>query len=289
MKPPPFDYVRPSSLAEVVALLADDAREVKVLAGGQSLVPMLNFRLVRPDLLVDIGGLEGLHGIAVDPDGTLVLGAGVRQAACARHPLVGERLPLLGEALLHIGHPQIRSRGTVGGSLAHHDPAAELPAAAVALDARLVAVSAAGRREIAAESFFVSFFETALRADELLVAVRFPQLRPRTGWSLKEVARRHGDFALVAALALCERGADGALTDVRIVVAGCGAHPIRLVAAEAHVRGHAPSARLFAEAAGIGAGALTPADDVHASALTRRDLAEVLVRRALDEAAGRAA
>jgi carbon-monoxide dehydrogenase medium subunit len=191
MKPAPFRYARVASAAEAVAILAAGAGEAKLLAGGQSLVPLLNMRLVRPAVLVDLNGARELERIGPEPDGGLVLGALVRHTDLATSPLVRERAPLLAAAARHVGHAAIRNRGTLGGSLAHADPAAELPAALVALDAELALLGPRGSRRVAAAEFFRGLLSTALAADELLTEVRVPASPP--GWGFAEVARRPGD------------------------------------------------------------------------------------------------
>src|SRR5262244_4012527 len=196
MKPPRFQYHDPAAVGEALALLAEHGDGAKVLAGGQSLMPMLNFRLARPAHLVDVNRIAALAALAVAADGGLVLGALVRQRALERSALIRERCPLVAQALPLVGHPQIRARGTLGGSLAHADPAAELPAVMVALGARLTLESARGRRTVAADDFFVAALATALAPDELLTAIALPPWPARTGSSVQEVAVRRGDFAL---------------------------------------------------------------------------------------------
>jgi carbon-monoxide dehydrogenase medium subunit len=283
VKPVAFAYVRARTLEEAIACLAGTDGEAKLLAGGQSLTPMLNMRLVRPATLVDINRLPGLDRVERDADGILRIGALVRHTDLLRSPLARAHGPLLVEAARHIGHRAIRNRGTVGGSLAHADPAAELPAAAVALDARVSIEGAAGAREVDAADFFQGLFTTALRADEILTGVHVP---PADGarWGFAEVARRAGDFAL-AGVAVVTRAPAGTCTHARVVAFGVGPTPARLRSAEALVVG-ARIDEAVAHAAGEAAAAeCAPTDDVHASASYRRHLVAVLTARAVLQAA----
>nr|WSW65173.1 FAD binding domain-containing protein [Streptomyces sp. NBC_00995] len=281
LKPPPFDYIAPSTVGEAVALLGDEEREVKVVAGGQSLVPMLNMRLARPELLVDITRIPELGRLHVDGTGNLRIGAAVRQAHAAADSAVRNGWPLLAAAIGRIGHPQIRHRGTVCGSLAHHDPAAELPAAALCLDARFVITGPRGTRTVGAEDFFVATFATAVEPDELLTEVVFPPLPAHHGWAFEELARRHGDFATVGLAVILERDAatDTART-ARIAFCGAGPVPVRLSAVEDALAGTDVGAHALGAAAGLARARLSPADDVHASAEYRREGAAHLLVRA---------
>ncbi|WP_306319258.1 MULTISPECIES: xanthine dehydrogenase family protein subunit M [unclassified Streptomyces] len=276
MKPTPFDYSAPRSVPEALALLADEDRDPKVVAGGQSLIPMLSMRLARPGLLVDITRIPGLDALTVDADGALHIGAAVRQSAAAADPRLREGWPLLAAAIGHIGHPQIRARGTVCGSLVHHDPAAELPTAAVALDARFVIAGPAGERTVPAEEFFVATFQTAVEPDELLTEVVFPA---RGGWAFEELARRHGDFATVGVAVLLERsGAE--VGSARVVCCGVGPAPVRLPAAETALTGTDAGPAALAAAREAALAHLDPSDDVHATAAYRREAAAHLLVRA---------
>lgn len=289
MKPAPLDYASPATLGEAVALLGDPDRDAVVLAGGQSLVPMLNLRLARPDLLVDLGRVEGLDHIR-DDDGWIAMGAMVTKRAVERSALVRERQPLWHAATLEIGHPQIRNRGTVGGSMAQADPAAEYPAVAVALDAELRAVGPSGERAIPAAEFFLGYLTTALRPDEVLTEVRVPVLPPGRGWAFLEICRRHGDFAMAGTAVTVDLDSGGRCTGARIALFGVGPAPSRAHEAEESVEGGSPDDDLFARAGrAAAAGIDEPLADVHASSEYRRHLASVLVRRALVQAAGRAA
>ncbi|SFO35826.1 FAD binding domain-containing protein [Amycolatopsis rubida] len=283
MKPSPFDYAAPATVAEAVALLGDAEHEAKVLAGGQSLVPMLSMRLARPDVLVDITRIPGLGRCVSGDAGELRIGAAVRQAAVAADPAVRAGWPLLAAAIDRIGHPQIRHRGTVCGSLAHHDPAAELPAAAVALDARFVLAGPSGTRTVPAAEFFVATFQTALAEDELLTEVVFPAQPAGRGWAFDELARRHGDFATVGVCVLLDRIGDAAAA-ARVVFCGAGPVPVRLPAAEAALTGATLDADTLAEAARVVRAELEPPGDVHASAEYRREAAAHLLTRTVTAA-----
>ena len=287
MKPPPFEYHAPGSLPEALELLASLGSEAKVLAGGQSLVPLLNLRLARPAHLVDINNLAELGEIKA-VDGGIAVGALVRQRAAERSDLVRERCPLMAEALPLIGHPQIRNRGTVGGSLAHADPASELPAVAAALNADLVIRSVRGERVVKPEEFFVSFLTTSLEPDELLVELRLPAWQPGTGWAFMEISRRHGDFAMVGVASTVRLAADGSVAEARLAYTGAGGAPIRAHEAERKLIGQAPTESVFADAAEAAAAATDPPSDIHATAAYRRHITRVLTRRALAVASGRA-
>lgn len=283
MKPAPFAYVRATSLDEALARL-DAHGDAKLLAGGQSLVPMMNMRLVRPVTLVDINGVPGLDAIRATPDGGLVIGALVRHTDLLRSPVVRERAPLVAAAVAHVGHRAIRNRGTVGGSLAHADPAADLPAAVVALDATLVAAGPAGRRRIAARDFFRGPLTTALDAREILVEIAIPG-PAAPAWGFAELARRPGDFALAGVAAILRPGvADGA----RLVAFGAADTPLRLTRAETALGVGRVDAALARAAGDAAAAGCAPQDDVHATAEYRRHLVGVLAERAILAAAARA-
>ncbi|HVD03889.1 MAG TPA: xanthine dehydrogenase family protein subunit M [Candidatus Dormibacteraeota bacterium] len=284
MKPPAFAYRAPESLEEALTLLAELGDDAKVLAGGQSLIPLLSLRLARPAFLVDLARIPGLASIH-ELDGWLVVGAMVREGHAERSSLIHRLAPLLSAALPFIGHPAIRSRGTVGGSLAHADPAAELPAVALAMDAQLVAASAArGQRTLPAGNFFRGFFETALEPDEILTEIRLSPVPPGTGVCFQEVARRHGDFAMVG-VATTVRLEDGEIAEARLALTGVSPQPIRAREAEMAMVGAVPSDNTFEAAAETATTRLSPPSDLHGSSEYRRHVARVLVRRALQEAA----
>lgn len=289
MKPAPFAYHAPRSLPEALELLGRLGGEAKVLAGGQSLVPVMSFRLAQPAALVDVNGLAELDFLEPAADGGLRMGALVRQRRLERDPEVARRAPLLAAAVPHIAHPQIRNRGTVGGSLAHADPAAELPCLAIALDARFRLERAGGSRWVPAREFFLGLFATALAEDELLAEIELPRWPEGTGWSFQEVARRRGDYAQVGVAARLALGDDGRIRGARLVYLSVGDAPVEATQAAALLDGEAPARAVFAAAAEKAAGEeIEPAGDIHASAAFKRHLARVLTVRALEEAAGRA-
>jgi carbon-monoxide dehydrogenase medium subunit len=287
VKPPPFEYSAPTTLEEALTLLREYGDEARPLAGGQSLIPLLSLRLARPSHLVDLAGIGELRSIAAD-NGYLGIGAMVRERSAERRDQVRDLAPLLVEALPLIGHPAIRSRGTIGGSLAHADPAAELPAVALILGAQLVAQSRdRGTRTIEAADFFTGFFTTALEPDEILTEVRIPRPAAGTGSAIEEVARRHGDFAMVGAAAVV-RLQDAKIAEARIVLTGVGGTPVRAADAEAMLVGTEADEETFAEVGQQAAKTLAPPADVHGSSAYRRHLAAVLIRRTLKLAAQRA-
>ena len=288
MKPAPFHYERPSEVDEATALLAEHGSEAKILAGGQSLMPLMNMRLARPAVVVDINRIKSLDYMRAE-NGHLVVGAAARARDVELWTDARERCPVMTESLRWVGHVEIRNRGTVCGSLAHADPVAELPLVAVALDADLVARSARGRRVIPAADFFVSYLTTTLADDELLTEVRLPTLRPEVGWRFVEFARRHGDFALVAVAALLEAEPGGPCARARLVLGGVDATPIRAEPAERALVGQPMTPESFAAAARAATAALDPPSDVQASGAYRRKVAAVLVERALAQAAERLA
>jgi carbon-monoxide dehydrogenase medium subunit len=288
MKPPVFDYATPATLAEATALLVQYEGEAKVLSGGQSLVPLLNMRLARPAMLVDLARISDLDYVRAEGDG-FAIGGMTRQRTVELSPQVQAQHPLLHAAMLLIAHPQNRNQGTIGGSLAHADPAAELPALALALDATFAATGPTGERTIAAADFFLTYLTTSLEPTEILTAVCFPTLPKRTGWSILEVARRHGDFGLAGVVAIVGLAPDGRIASARVVLFGVGATPIHAAAAERMLAGQAAEPDLFAAVGARAAADLDePLTDVHANADYRRDLARVLTGRALAEATARA-
>ena len=271
MKPAAFEYRAPGTLQEALSVLAANADSAKLLAGGQSLVPVLNFRLATPALLIDLNRLGSLSGIRQDDDGSLVVGAMTRHRALEKSELVRRANPLLHAAMPYIAHAQIRNRGTLGGSLSHADPAAELPAVCIVCDARLSIASRAGERTLAAADFFQGFFTTALKPDEILTSIRFPAWPPGRRFGFLEFSRRHGDFA-IAGVALTVDVGEGA----RITVFGAEDVP-KLITASVDRKTIAETARLVAART-------APRADHHASAEYRNELVEVLTRRALEQA-----
>ena len=286
VKPASFEYHRAQERDEVLALLRDLGDDARVLAGGQSLIPLMNFRLSQPAHLVALTGVEELRYVRVEGE-ELVVGAAARQADVEHDRTVNEHLPLLVEALRLVAHPPIRHRGTVCGSLAHADPAAELPAVALALGATLVACSAAGERRVSAEDFFQGAFTTALAPDELLAEVRFP-LGRAGGHAILECARTHGNFALAGAVCSLRLDEARRARDVAIVVFGACSRPARVDAAAGLLEGEDATEQLVAEAAARAAEAIETIGDIHGSASYRRRLARVYVERSLAAAIGRA-
>jgi aerobic carbon-monoxide dehydrogenase medium subunit len=286
MKLPRVEYEAPATVAAAVDLLARHQDEASVLAGGQSLIPLLALRLARPAVLIDINGLHELSGVSAS-NGGVAVGAMTREYVAEDSEAVADSVPLLAAALPLIGHEAIRSRGTIGGSLAHADPAAELPAVACALDAEFVVRSQSGERVIPAAQWFEGYLTTARRADELLVEVRFPAAAPGTGVAFEEVARRHGDFAIVG-LAVSLTLSGGAISDARLAFAGMSDVPVRAASAEDLLVGDVPSTELFDEAARRAIEGIDPPADLHGSSEYRRKVAATLVRRGLQAAADHA-
>jgi carbon-monoxide dehydrogenase medium subunit len=287
MKLPPFAYEAPATVAEAIELLAENEDEASVLAGGQSLIPLLALRLARPELLIDINGISELSGVSA-ADGWVTIGATTREYMAEESATVASSVPLLAAALPLIGHEAIRSRGTIGGSLAHADPAAELPAVARALDAEFVVRGPAGERVIPAAQWFEGYLTTSRTPDELLTQVRFPAAAPGTGVSFTEVARRHGDFAIVGlAVSLVLSG--GVISDARLAFAGISEVPYRAGTAEELLTGERPSAELFEEAARRATSDIDPPSDLHGSGEYRKTVAAAVVRRGLRAAADNAA
>jgi carbon-monoxide dehydrogenase medium subunit len=286
MIPAKFDYVRPGSLDEAVRALADGGDDAKIIAGGQSLVPMLNFRLLRPAILVDINRIAGLDVIK-DNESHIRIGALTRHYQLETSPIVARHLPVLSCAMTHVAHLAIRNRGTIGGSLSHADPAAELPMMALLLDAELHIASASGARTISARDFLLDTMTVDLSSAEILTEIVLPKLPPRTGWGFEEVARRHGDFAL-AAVAATLTVADGAIAQARIALTGVGPTALRAGDAERLLIGRALDEGLTDRAIGAVRAAIRPETDLHASSDYRRHLAGVLAGRALAAAWRRA-
>jgi CO/xanthine dehydrogenase FAD-binding subunit len=287
MKPAPFEYAAPESLEEAMSLLEEHGDVAKVLAGGQSLGPVLNMRLASPEVLIDINRVDQLAYVRQKND-HLEIGAIARQRTVERSLVIPQRWPLLAEAVPYIGHVTVRNRGTVCGSIAHADPAAELPAVATALDAELHILGPNGERTAHPGEFFLSYLTTNLEPQELLVEVRFPPSQPRTGHAWLEIARRHGDYALVGVAAVLTLREDGACGAARLVYTGVAAVPFDAQEATKVLVGEQPTEELFATAAEQAAGSSEPSSDIHASAKYRQHLVRVLTRRALRKALERA-
>ncbi len=285
MKPANFEYHDPTTVAEALDLMARFGDQARPLAGGQSLVPLMNFRLLRPAHVIDLNGINGLNYLKID-NGALHIGATARQRELEKSNIVAQDWPLLREATAFIGHIQIRNRGTVGGSLAHAFPSAELPVAMVTLDASMVMRAQTSQRSVAAEDFFVSFMTTALEPGELLTEIQIPALPVNSGWSYQEVSRRHGDFALAGAASVIALDANGNINQARLTLTGTT--PIRVRKVEESLLGEKPSEALFQDAAWRATENLEQDSDIHASAEYRRSACAALARRAFAQAAQRA-
>lgn len=289
MKPAPFEYYAPTTVEEALALLTEHGYDAKVLAGGQSLIPMMNFRLAQPSVLIDLNNVSELFFIRPDENGGLRLGTMARHSQVEHSLLAAERAPLIHETMPKIATPQIRSRGTFGGSIAHADPSAELAAVSVALDGRFRLRSQNGERWVPAREFFVGMFATLLEPDELLVEAAFPSMLPRTGWSLLEIARRPHDFALVGVAAVLVLDNKDQCQQARLVFLSVGDGPVDARQAAETLRGQALTPEAIRAAAETAAAVdIDPGGDIHASAEYRRHLAEVLACRALEIAFERA-
>ena len=287
MKPPIFDYVTAESREHALAVLRSHGDDAKVLAGGQSLVPLMSFRLAKPAVLLDINRLEGLDSIEAS-DGSMRIGALTRQCELLTHPLIAEHCPLVRAAAEFIGHPAIRNRGTVGGSVAHADPAAELPVLLQILDAGIELCAAGSQRTVPADDFFMGLLMTGMNPDELLTGISFPLPGKGSGWGFHEVARRHGDFALVAAAALITLDDRGAVAGAAVALGGIGDRPVRVLAAEETLKGNRPTPETIQAASHEVDGAVTPVGDIHASEAYRAHLGQVLTKRAVHDAVERA-
>jgi carbon-monoxide dehydrogenase medium subunit len=288
MKPAPFEYHRPDSVEEALSLLAQHGYDAKLLAGGQSLVPAMNFRMAVPAVLIDLNRIAGLDGIT-EVDGGLRIGAMVRQRAAERDLLVAARAALIAETLPYVAHAQIRNRGTMGGSIAHADPAAEIPAVMLALDARFRLRGPNGERLVTAGEFFTGLFGTALEPDEMLTEIEVPAAGPRSGWAFDEVSRRHGDYALAGIAATVQVDEDGRCSSARIALLSVGEGPVLAAEAAAALVGQAPDeAAIRAAAEAASQRDVDPPGDIHASPEYRRQLVKVLVQRVLPRAFERA-
>ena len=287
MKPPPVKYQRAGGREEAVALLSEHGYDAKLLAGGQSLVPLMSYRLVQPGVLIDLNPATDLNHVGED-NGHLVIGSMTRQRTVETSQVVRDRLPVLAEALGHVGHVTIRNRGTIGGSLAHADPAAELPVVLLALDGEVAAEGSGGARTIAAGDLFVGPMTTALEPTEIITSVRIPRPAAGTGAAIVELARRHGDFAIVIAMAAIHLDGNGRCDMARIALGGVEAAPARMSDAESAMVGAEPSDAVIEAAADASAEAVDPMGDIHASESYRRDMTRVFVKRALAQAVERA-
>lgn len=286
MKPAPFEYHAPTSLEQALGLKNQFGDEAKILAGGQSLVPAMNFRVVQPSLLVDLNRVAELSYIREED--VIRVGAMTRERHLEFDPSIAKRTPLLSEAVPFIAHPQIRNRGTIGGSLVHADPAAELPVLMLALNARLKAKNISRERWIEARDFFAGMFTTALEADEILVEIELPFMPPRTGWSFMEVAPRAGDYALMGVAAQVTLDEAGKCKEVRLVYLNAGEGPVEAKEATQLLEGEPPNEMLIEETAAFASDKeINPFGNVHASADFQRHLAKVLTKRTLKQAVER--
>ena len=284
MKPAKFDYFAPTTLDEALELLAQHGLDAKALAGGQSLMPMMNLRLVRPAVVVDINRIEGLSGIS-STDGTVTVGALTRQRDLERSDVIQGAFPMMTTAIGHIGHFQIRNRGTIGGSLAHADPAAELPALCTALDAEFVVADSNGTQTMAASDFAIGPLITSLAPEQLLTEIRLPRLQgDGWRWGFREVSRREGDFALVGSVAMLRNDENGVCREARITMFAVGDGPARMPAAEESLVGRMVDDAARREAAALVSEAVTPGSDIHASSEYRKEVSAVMARRALEDA-----
>jgi len=289
VKPAAFAYHRPAGVDETLELLHAHGSDAKPLAGGQSLIPAMNFRLARPAVLVDLNRVTELDFIRRDDGGAIHCGAMTRQRTLEHHPDVIGGAGLLAETMPHVAHAQIRNRGTLGGSAAHADPAAEIPAVLLALDAQFLLRGREGTRSVSAGQFFTGLFQTALAPGELLVEVVCPPLPPRSGWAFLEIARRHGDYALTGVAAVVTLAERGRCADSRIALLGVGEGPVLAARARKALKGETPTSAVLRDAAQAAAGKdIDPPGDIHASSAYRRQLVGVLTRRALTAAFERA-
>jgi carbon-monoxide dehydrogenase medium subunit len=283
VKPAPFEYVAAQSIEEALAVLHQNSPEGKILAGGQSLLPLLNLRLTKPKILVDLNGISGLDAIHEAPE-SISIGAMARQSNVERSLLVREKCPIIAEAIRYIGHLAVRHRGTIGGSLVHADPAAELPAVALALDAKFELAGKGMDRVVPAEEFFIDYLTTALAPDEILRQMVFPVLRPSSGYALEEIARRHGDFAITGVVAIVDLDHAGKIAEARIALFGVASTPVRARRAERALVGQKADDETFGDAAALIEDVLDPPEDIRASSAYRKHVAGILMGRALKRA-----
>ena len=288
MKPASFEYLAPRSVEETLAHLVEYGWEAKVLAGGQSLIPMMNFRLAQPEILIDINNIPELSTVALNESGGLSVGALARHYEIEESLLVAERAPLIHETMPHVATTQIRTRGTFGGSIAHADPSSELPAVCVALEGRCRLRSQSGDRWVPADEFFVGLYTTQLEPEELLVEVEIPQQKSNTGWALVETTRRSHDFALVGVAAVVRLDGESMCEHAKLILFSVGEGPVEAHNAEKLLIGQRLSDDVIREAAEVASSAdIEPSNDIHATSGFRRHLAGVLSRRALWQAASR--
>lgn len=290
MKPPPFEYFAPTSIEEALDLLSEYGWDAKPLAGGQSLIPTMNFRLAQPAVLVDLNNISDLFYVHAGENGGVRIGTMTRHSQVEHDALIAERAPLVHETMPLIAHTQIRNRGTFGGSLAHNDPAAELPVVTLALGGRLRVRSQSGGRWVPADEFFLGLFTTALEPDELLVEIELPALPPRSGWAIREMARRPGDYALLGVTAVVTLDDENKCRAARLVFFSTGGEdPTDARQAAEVLAGETPTPDVIRTAAETAASEdIDPTGDIHASAEYRRHLAKVLARQALEQATERA-
>lgn len=287
MKPPKFSYLRPNNLPEALDMLAEYGDDAKIMSGGQSLIPLLNMRLSTPGYIIDIGRVEELKGIREEED-VIVIGGMTRHVDVEKSALVREKCPLLTEGITWVGHNQIRSRGTIGGSIAHADPSAELPCMLTALRGEIVIMSREEEITVSPEEFFLSYLLTSLEPNQLIKEIRFPKIKKGSGYAFEEVARRHGDFALVEVAAVVELEADGTIADAKIALGGANSVPFIPEAVEEFLAGKMPDDSIIKEAATLQLDDLDPEGDIHGSKEYRRYLSGVLLERALNKAIDRA-
>jgi 2-furoyl-CoA dehydrogenase FAD binding subunit len=287
MKPAPFDYYQARTLDEAVELLSEYGDDSKIISGGQSLIPMLNFRLARPKVLIDISNIENRNKIENDSEGIKVAGTTL-QRFLEQSEVVQKELPILYEATKHIGHVQIRNKGTVGGTIVHADPASELPAISLVLDAEFEIKSKSDQYTVEAEDFFVTYMTTSLQTNEILSSVYFKKPPKNSGWGFHEIARREGDFALAGSAAVIGLDANGKCNHARVALFGVASTPVRARQAEEMLIGKAYSAELLKEAAEAVQQVIDPESDVHATEEYRREVSSVLTLRSLEDAFGRA-
>lgn len=284
MKPPKFDYFAPDSIESALALITEHGDDARFLAGGQSLVPMMNFRVAAPSALIDLNGIAALRGIRIDDAGCLHIGAMTRTREIEMDETIVHANPLLHAAAPNIAHIQIRNRGTIGGSLAHADPAAELPGIVLACEAEIHIIGPGGPRSVAAADFFEGIFSTALQDGDMITEIVFPAWPSTRRWAFEEISRREGDFAMVGVAAWYDLDDTGKISAAGLAAIGAGDTPLRLPSGEQFLTGQTPGDKLFADAARAAVNDLHPGSDIHASAEYRREVGGVLVERTLKSA-----